>query len=51
MLIFVRLKLTIQENIGFFRVILCLRIIKTKNKIMQFITLRFLRVLKSSLNE
>ena len=51
MLIFVRVKSTSQGKIGFFRIILCWRLLQTKNKIIQFTTLRFLRVLNNSLNE
>ena len=43
-LIFVRVKSTSQDMIGFFHIILCWRLIQTKNMMMQFITLIFLRV-------
>ena len=49
--IFVRVKLTSQRTIGFFHIILCWRLIQTKNIIIQFINLRFLRVLNNSLNK
>ena len=51
MLILVKVKFTSQVTIGFFHIILCWRLIQTNNKIMQFITLRLLRLLNNSLNE
>ena len=42
-------KLTSQVTIGFFHIIVCWRLIQTKNIIMKFITLIFLRVLNNSL--
>ena len=49
MLIFVRVKLTNQVTIGSFCLILCWRLIQTKNMIMQFITLLFLIFLNNLL--
>ena len=51
MLIFVKVKSNIHGTIGLFHIILCQRIMQTKNMIMQFTTLLFLRVLNNLLNE
>ena len=50
-LIFVRVKSMSQVTIRFFSFILCWRLIKTKNMIMQFIILLFMRVLNNLMNK
>ena len=50
-LIFVRVILKCQFTIGFFRIILCWRLIQTNNMIMQIFTLLFLRLLKNLLTK
>ena len=51
MLIFVRVRSKSHFTIGFFHIILCWRLIKTKNTIMQIFTLQILRVLNNLLNK
>ena len=51
MLIFVRVRSKIQFKIGFFHIILCWRLIHTKNTILQNFNLQILRVLKNFLKE